>query len=289
MAENLEAVPPSPVSSTENGVAEQIIELELDPPIDLEGNLVSEVPSFSDDDTVDYDISNLQNQIQDIEHQLSNNSDNDNGAATLSESDNDWYEIEDQEDEQEEPVITIPIQNYDCDFKHEDNFALGWEWTETDHVGPSYSIFTGTPGTLLDVKEKHKPEDIFNALFDKNMWTVIAEETSRYARKHLHDQRSGLDVIAATSTGTQKPHARLNNWKDINESDVKMFMAHIVVLGLVRKSNLEKYWSTNNLIETPFFGKHLSRNTFQKLMWNIHLCDNSKNYPKGHRKHDSSS
>ena len=74
MAENLENAPPSPASTTSvNNIAEQIIEFELD----IEGTeqLVSEVPSFSDEDTIDYDISNLQDQIQsqieNIDQQLS--------------------------------------------------------------------------------------------------------------------------------------------------------------------------------------------------------------------------
>ena len=289
MAENLENVPPSPVSTgAVNDIAEAIIEFDLDlSPECTDGALVSEIPSFSDNDTIDYEISDLQNQIQGIEDQLSGISDDDNDTGNpLPESDNDYYEVETNEEDEEVPVVRIPIQNYDRDFEHEEDFGLGWEWTETDHVGPSYSEFTGKPGTLLDVKEKHKPEDFFNAFFDKNMWTVIAEETNRYARKRVNDQRAGRDVIAATSEGIHRPYARLNNWKDINESDVKIFMAHVIVTGLVKKQNLEKYWSTSNLIETPFFGKYLSRNVFQKLLWNIHVCDNSKDYPKGHKRHD---
>ena len=78
----------------------------------------------------------------------------------------------------------------------------------------------------------------------------------------------------------------MNNWKDVNEDDIKVIMSRMIITGLVKKSNSEKYWSSNNLGQTPFFGKYLSRNAFQKLLSNIHLNDNSKCRPSGHRRHD---
>ena len=142
------------------------------------------------------------------------------------------------------------------------------------------------PGTLLDVRERNKPEDFFNAFFDRSMWTKIASETNNYAHQRVISERSGRDVIAATADRTHKPYSRLNNWKDINEGDVQMFFAHIIVTGLVKKASLDKYWSTDTLVRTPFFGKYLSRNAFQKLLGNIHVSDNSKARPKGHKNHD---
>ena len=57
-------------------------------------------------------------------------------------------------------------------------------------------------------------------------------------------------------------------------------------MGLVRKSNMEKYLSQDRVISTPFFGHYMCKNTFQLLLASIHMNDNSKYIPYGHQNHD---
>ena len=57
-------------------------------------------------------------------------------------------------------------------------------------------------------------------------------------------------------------------------------------MGHVRKSNMEKYWCQDRAISTPFFGCYMSKNTFQLLLANIHMNDNSKYICYGHQNHD---
>ena len=49
---------------------------------------------------------------------------------------------------------------------------------------------------------------------------------------------------------------------------------------------MEKYWSTNSLTRTPFFGRILSRNTFQNILVNLHISDNNTDYPHDNPNHD---
>ena len=58
-------------------------------------------------------------------------------------------------------------------------------------------------------------------------------------------------------------------------SDVKLFIAHNIIMGQVKKSDLEKYWSTNTKTRLPFFGKYISRNKFQSILWNLHVSDDT--------------
>lgn len=48
-------------------------------------------------------------------------------------------------------------------------------------------------------------------------------------------------------------------------------------MGLVKKSDLAKYWSQKPNIRVPFFGKFMSRNRFQSILWNLHLADDTNN------------
>ena len=47
----------------------------------------------------------------------------------------------------------------------------------------------------------------------------------------------------------------LRRWSNLNASDIMIFVAHLIVMGLVKKTNIVKYCSTNSLTRTPFFGK----------------------------------
>ena len=46
-------------------------------------------------------------------------------------------------------------------------------------------------------------------------------------------------------------------------------------MGLTRKSNMTKYWTQDKILESPWFGKYMSKNSFQLIMANLHLNDNS--------------
>ena len=45
-------------------------------------------------------------------------------------------------------------------------------------------------------------------------------------------------------------------------------------MGIVKKSQIAKYWSGNVLTETPYFGKTMTRNQFLLIMKNLHLVNN---------------
>ena len=61
----------------------------------------------------------------------------------------------------------------------------------------------------------------------------------------------------------------------MNEGDIKIFLAHILAMGLTRKSNMTRYWTQDKVLESPWFGKYMSKNSFQLIMANVHLNDNS--------------
>ena len=50
-------------------------------------------------------------------------------------------------------------------------------------------------------------------------------------------------------------------------------MAHVIVMGLIRKPHVTKYWSQNPNISTPFFRKYMGRMNFECILSNIHLSD----------------
>ena len=68
---------------------------------------------------------------------------------------------------------------------------------------------------------------------------------------------------------------------------MKVFVAHLIVMGILKKNSLEQYWSRDSILNMPFFGHYMSRNHFQNILWNLHVSDpDETNPPKGEADHD---
>lgn len=74
----------------------------------------------------------------------------------------------------------------------------------------------------------------------------------------------------------EKRYSRLRSWKDVGEGDIQIFLAHLIAMGLVRQSSIERYWEHGEIVKTPFFGTYSSRNTFQAILSNLQVVDSTK-------------
>ena len=67
---------------------------------------------------------------------------------------------------------------------------------------------------------------------------------------------------------------------------MKVFLAHLIVMGILKKNSLEQYWSRDSILNMPFFGHYMSRNHFQNILWNLHISDpDETNTQKGEANH----
>ena len=65
------------------------------------------------------------------------------------------------------------------------------------------------------------------------------------------------DCLCFSHAGSPlKAYLRLRRWTDLNASDIKIFVAHLIVMGLV-KITMAKYWSTNSLTMTPILWQNI--------------------------------
>ena len=204
-----------------------------------------------------------------------------NGSESESSDNNDYYEL--STDSEDEDLPTYPINNLNMTVVEgtETNDILididdvADDWTnEIIDSGPSYGPFMSSRYTNIDNPQK-KPEVFFQSLFDERMWTILADATNVYARSKTVT-RHGNRCTDPTHPDYKK-FCRLNTWIDVTPSDIKMFLAHILIMGLVHKSEVEKYWNMNTYTKIPFFGKYMSRNRFQAILWNFHVNDDSQN------------
>ena len=80
-------------------------------------------------------------------------------------------------------------------------------------------------------------------------------------------------IINLTADSDYALHDRMTDWVDINESDMKIFFEHLILMGNV-KSQIAKYWSKGGMTETPYFGQTMKRNQFLLIMKNLHIVNN---------------
>ena len=124
---------------------------------------------------------------------------------------------------------------------------------------------------------ERSPIDFFKGFFDERMWLVIAQETNRYARQRL--LAAGQDAFLRANNDSHPKHSRLNQWRDTDVNELKIFVAHLILMGLIRKPDIEMYWTRDSITQTPFFGTVMSRNRFTSLLSNFHVADDSDNPP----------
>ena len=51
--------------------------------------------------------------------------------------------------------------------------------------------------------------------------------------------------------------SRLHGWHDVGEGDMKIFLAHLIAMGLVCKGSIPKYWDHGETVKTAFFRTYM--------------------------------
>ena len=164
--------------------------------------------------------------------------------------------------------------------------AEGWTAPATDDSSAAAGFhFATMPNQLQMDSDSRKPIDFFNALFDQQMWLQIADETNRYAAQRR--QSLGEDAFTECNHPNYRRYARLNKWRDTNPAELKKWVAHLILMGLTRKPDIEMYWSTDDMTRTPFFGVHMSRDRFTAILSNFHVDNDNDNPPYDSRNPDN--
>lgn len=68
------------------------------------------------------------------------------------------------------------------------------------------------------------------------------------------------------------PHSRLF-WHDTELNELICFVAFVIMMGIVKKSNISNYWSMDPLLLTLIFGKVRSQNRLQYILSCLNFFD----------------
>ena len=107
--------------------------------------------------------------------------------------------------------------------------------------------------------------------------TFIKPEAQVLFALHVNSIRNDQNhatILFYFQKSEMKPFSRMRKWTPVNWCDLKTFLALCIIMGLVHKSDLEKYWDTREMTETPAFGKYMSKDRFLSILSNFHIVDN---------------
>ncbi|XP_068122252.1 piggyBac transposable element-derived protein 4-like [Hyperolius riggenbachi] len=128
--------------------------------------------------------------------------------------------------------------------------------TQNNPAPPRFP-FTGEPGQKVPCDPN--PLAYLKLFLDEAIIQIIVEETNRYAEQQ---------------PGPFRRFARGKRWEPVTQDDIWLFLAILILQGVVGKPRQTSYWSTNRLIATPFFATVMSENRFSLIMKNLHFMNN---------------
>ena len=114
-----------------------------------------------------------------------------------------------------------------------------WVDFDDEHVHPnSTTSFLGHVGPSAATMQLEKPLQYLLLLLGDDFFQLLSTETNRYARQ------KGFDEFEACST------------------ELATFVGLNIAMGIVNLPKIHDYWSTNPILQHPWFASVMSRNRF---------------------------
>uniref|UniRef100_A0A667ZA88 PiggyBac transposable element-derived protein domain-containing protein n=1 Tax=Myripristis murdjan TaxID=586833 RepID=A0A667ZA88_9TELE len=137
------------------------------------------------------------------------------------------------------------------------------EWHEINWQ-PKNINFTANPGPVKDAAalDSDKPADYVQLFISDELIQDIVDQTNLYANQYIQNEKGN------------SPHSRIHAWKPVTVSEMKNFLGLFFLTGIIRKHDIEMYWSTEEMLATPYFNKVMSRNRFEIIWRFLHFSDN---------------
>ncbi|GBL73325.1 PiggyBac transposable element-derived protein 4 [Araneus ventricosus] len=167
-------------------------------------------------------------------------------SEEYSESDSSYEDISDESDSDEDTL----------------DAARNWCRIDQENLAPPPPRFpfSGNPG-LNTRMDGSSPIEFFCIFFDDDIVGYIASETNRYAEDFI--EKNDLT-----------PSSRVQKWKDVDSSEIRVFLGIIILQGIVQKPLQKWYWSQRPLLSTPYLKQLMSEKRFSIIMKFLHFTNN---------------
>ena len=133
-------------------------------------------------------------------------------------------------------------------------------WTTRNDANPPPQ-FTATPGLVTAPPDDAGLSYFVRLFLFDDIFEHLVTQTNLYAQQKIAGRILRLNSFE-------------NQWEPVTRSEMKKFIALFFLTGLLRKSSIRDYWSTDFLLSTPVFPAVMSRNRFEAIQHFLHFADN---------------
>ncbi|KAJ8704564.1 hypothetical protein PYW07_011752 [Mythimna separata] len=149
-----------------------------------------------------------------------------------------------------------------------DLYDFEWRDFPTTPIPPEWRREAFSESNVGPTTPCADPYEIFIQIWDQQFMEYIASETNKYAQQVV----SGM-----LENHSLRPTSRICHWQDTNASELYVYFALILAMGVVVKTRIEEYWgSSPDVFYTPGFSAHMSIDRFLLLSKCLHFNDNEE-------------
>ena len=140
-------------------------------------------------------------------------------------------------------------------------------WFEENDDMITVPEFTEVEGVAVRLPDNPKVMDFFNLYLTNEIFQHIVDETNRFADQYFDEHPESVNSTY------------LQEWEPVTLLEIKIFVALVILMGIVHKPSIPMYWSTDALYNIPIFSRCMKRTRFQLILKFLHF-NNNDNYDR---------
>ncbi|KAK6301238.1 hypothetical protein J4Q44_G00293360 [Coregonus suidteri] len=141
----------------------------------------------------------------------------------------------------------------------EEDGPRGWR---SCHFKPSERHFNDTLSGVQSTLPTPSEADCFKLFLDEDLVESVVQETNRYSH----------ELKEKTAPGVK---GKLSKWVNTTINEMYTFLVTVLLMGLVKKGCMRDYWTTDPMLQTPFFQTLFSQDRFLVLLRALHFVNNA--------------
>ncbi|KAM5148797.1 piggyBac transposable element-derived protein 4-like [Mantella aurantiaca] len=118
--------------------------------------------------------------------------------------------------------------------------------------------------------------ELLAELSDSESWVNSSSDTDTDTDLTNDDSDDSNRYKEQQSATLHRKFSRSRKWEPVTKNDIWNFLGLIILQGVVKKPLQKWYWSTNKLLETPFFGTVMTEYRFSLIMKFLHFTNNEE-------------
>ena len=153
-------------------------------------------------------------------------------------------------------------------------FVFDWAEAPANSIEPDLPEFREPTGPSNEAKLAKTltktPLECFQLFFVPALVSILMTQTNLYA-----DQ--------CRATGVPSPS---NLWLAVSMEEMLAFLGIHIAMGIVSLPSLHDFWSTEPILQHPWFSSVMSCDHFKQILRYFHCCDSTAYIPRDEEGHD---